>query len=89
MHKKYYHHFLVTRYNFGLSLDLNTLSKVLPKLKDVCSQYKDIFGYEPSFFLYDIGWKLSYQFQVKSDDSEVIRTKLKEFRNNLLKAAYA
>ena len=79
----------VTKYNFGLSLDLSTLSIVLPKLKDVCSQYKEVFGYEPTFFLYDIGWKLSYQFQVKSDDSEVIRTNLKAFRNKLLKTAYA
>lgn len=78
----------VTRYNFGLSLDLSTLPKVLPQLKAVCGEYMSVFGYEPSFFLYDIGWKVSYQFQIRCDDSEVIRTNLKEFRNKLLKTAY-
>ena len=78
----------VTKYNFSLSLDIATLNKTLPNLKKVCADYKETFGYEPILFLFDIGWKVTYQFQIKADDSEVIRTNLKEFRNNLLKAAY-
>lgn len=79
----------VTRYNFAISLDLATVTTVIPKMKKVCSDYKEIFGYEPIFFLNDLGWKLSYQVQISSDDAEKIRTNLKNFRNNLLKAAYA
>ena len=79
----------ITRYNFAISLDLATITTVIPMMKKVCSDYTETFGYEPIFFLNDLGWKLSYQVQISSDDAETIRTNLKQFRNKLLKAAYA
>ena len=78
----------ITRYNFQISLDFLTSTKVLPKMREVCQKYTETFGYEPKFFLFDMGWKLFYQVQISSDDSEIIRTNLKDFRNTLLKAAY-
>ena len=78
----------VTKYNFTLSLDIASLPTVIPNLKQICSNYKKTFGYEPALFLFDLGWKVTYQFQIRCDDSEIIRTNLKGFRNELLKVAY-
>lgn len=78
----------VTKYTFMISFDLATLGIVLPKMGEICKQYTNVFGYEPTFFLYRLGWKVGYQFQVRADDSETIRLNLKEFRNTLLKSAY-
>ena len=71
-----------------ISFDLATLTNVLPKMSQLCKEYTKVFGYEPTFFLYRLGWKVGYQFQVRSDNSETIRINLKEFRNKLLKSAY-
>ncbi len=78
----------ITKYTFMISFDVATLSVVLPKMENVCKDYTQVFGYEPAFFLYRLGWKIGYQFQIRSDDSETIRSNLKEFRNKLLKMAY-
>ncbi len=78
----------MTKYTFMISFDLATLTKVLPIMEQICKEYTKVFGYEPVFFLYRLGWKVGYQFQISADSSETIRLNLKEFRNKLLKSAY-
>lgn len=78
----------VTRYSFTLSLPLDNLPNILSNLNKICDKYTSEFGYRPDFFAIALGWKIQYQFIIKSDDSEIIRTKLKPFRNELLKTIY-
>ena len=78
----------ITRYSFALSLPLDNLSQVLTNLDKVCDKYSSTFGYKPSFFAINLGWKIQYQFIVETENSEIIRTKLKPFRNELLKTIY-
>ncbi|MHA2105672.1 MAG: mechanosensitive ion channel domain-containing protein [Candidatus Hodarchaeales archaeon] len=79
----------VTRYSFSIAIPLDNLKKSLSDLKAICQKNTTIFGFEPSFFLINVGYKVEYQFVLKSRDSEVIRTNLKSFRNQILKTVYS
>ena len=78
----------VTRYSFSIAIPLENLAGTIDKVKSFCGNNLSIFGYEPTFFLINIGWKAEYQFILKSASSEIIRTNLKPFRNQLLKTIY-
>jgi hypothetical protein len=78
----------VTRYSFSIAVPLDNLEKTLTDLKLLCQRNIDIFGFIPTFFLMNVGYKVEYQFIVKSKDSETIRTNLKSFRNQVLKTVY-
>jgi small conductance mechanosensitive channel len=78
----------LTSYNFSIAIPMDNLSDILTNLKKLCAENKEKFGIEPSFFLYNIGYKVEYQFVIKSTDSELIRKNLKEFRNSVLKTIY-
>ncbi len=78
----------VTRYSFSIAIPLENLSEIITKVKSLCSNNLATFGYEPTFFLINVGYKVEYQFILKSASSEIIRTNLKPFRNQLLKTIY-
>lgn len=62
----------VTNYTFVWGAPLISLDEIKKRFDKICQQYKDIFGYTPTYQPYTINHRFEFTFILRSNDPDLI-----------------
>ena len=74
----------INQYSFQLSAPIDYFHLHAKIFDDIFTEYKSIFGYKPTYFMYSMGVKLEYTILVFVSNSRILRKNIKNFRTKLI-----
>ena len=74
----------VVRYTFIWGAPLGDLKSSKEKIQEVCDIYAGIFGYRPSFFLYNLDYRMQFKIIIKTHSTELLIKHVRRFRDDLV-----